>query len=107
MTTFEEVTEELPGYLTEEVAQAYWDNQPWYWETCDVKEFMDSLEEAYQGVFDSELDFGTEVANDIGMIDETSESRHYFDYDAFTRDLFMGDYWSESVPNGYAIFRAL
>ena len=103
--TFEEVIEELPNHITEEVAQAYWDNQPSYWETCDAKDFMDSLEEDYNGIYGSEEAFAEQLVDELGILDN-NEYAYYFDYEKFAHDLFLGDYWSENVSSGVAVFRS-
>lgn len=59
------------------------------------------FEEAYQGEWDDEEAFGYNLADD--MIEELrgdSTLARYFDYSAWSRDLFMGDYWSADNPTG-------
>lgn len=64
--------------------------------SSDVAGFMD----AYQGEFDSERDYAESMLDDTGMLAELPEwARSYFDIDAWTRDLFMDDYFSITIPN--------
>jgi antirestriction protein len=104
MITFSDVMEEVPSHLTgqEDAVQAFWDNQPGYWETITVKEFWEEFEGQYRGTWESELEFGEELAEDLVIDNELLRS--YFDYEMFTNDLFMGDYWSKDVTSGVAIF---
>ena len=45
------------------------------------------------GVDDSKEDFAREIVNDCYDIDKMMGNlSYYFDYEAFARDLFMGDY---------------
>lgn len=55
---------------------------------------LDSFEDAYVGEYECDLQFAQHLADDLGM------AHDYFDYDAWTRDLFMSDYWSERTPDG-------
>ena len=102
--TFDEVVEELPIHITEMVAQAYWNDQPSYWETCDVKDFIDSLEESFNGIYSDEKEFAEELVDELGILDNKEWSA-YFDYEQFAHDLFLGDYWSANIPTGIAVFR--
>lgn len=105
--TFEQVLEDAPSWIDEDVARVYWDNQSGYWEDQDAKEFWDSYEEAYQGIYEDENQFARELADDCGIAPSDEIGRRYFDYDALERDLFFGDYWSENVPSGVVVFRSL
>jgi len=43
--------------------------------------------------------------DDLGLLSEVPENlRFYFDYEAFARDLFIGDYWSADTVYGTAVF---
>lgn len=66
-----------------------------------------SWDDAYCGEYDNERDYAYTLADDIGMLSELTESlSYYFDYDAFARDLFMGDNYSINLPGGgIAVFR--
>lgn len=54
----------------------------------------DTFESAYMGHYDSEQAYAEQYIDETGMLDEMPESLQcYFDYEAFARDLFMGDYY--------------
>lgn len=68
---------------------------------------IENFEEAYQGEWDSEREYAENLLDDLGELDKIPEHlRYYFDYDAYTRDLFINDYFSERLSNGnVAVFR--
>jgi antirestriction protein len=104
-TTFEDVMSEAPAGFQdmEQVAQAYWDNDAYWCESLDPSEFWDKFEDAFAGVWDSEMDFTEQLVEDTGFLDVMPEHLiSYFDYEAYRRDLFMCDYWSATVT-GYAV----
>ena len=108
--TFEEVMSEAPAGFQdmEHEAQAFWNNDSWSCESLEVWEFWERFEEAFAGVWNSELDFTEDLLESTGQIDEIPEHfRFYFDYKLFARDLFISDYWSATVPNYcVAVFRS-
>ena len=54
----------------------------------------DAFESAYMGQYDSEQDYAEQYIDDTGMLSKMPESLQcYFDYEAFARDLFIGDYY--------------
>ena len=56
-------------------------------------EDFDRMDDSYVGVYDSEEDFAREMVNDCYDIEKMMGNlADYFDYEAFARDLFMGDY---------------
>lgn len=64
-------------------------------EYATPEEFRDS----YHGRWDSEREFTENLVDDLGLLREMPENmRWYFDYEAFSRDLFMSDY---SYMEGY------
>lgn len=66
---------------------------------------IDYILEAYNGVYDSEEDFATQFLEDTGDLASIPEHlQHYFDYDAYTRDLFICDFTSADVQSGVIIF---
>lgn len=68
----------------------------------DDESVFDDFREKFVGEYDSEEDFAYQLAEETCMFDQVPESvKMYFDYKAFARDLFMGDYDFES---GY-VFR--
>ena len=59
----------------------------------DSTEDLDRMHDAYVGVYDSEEDFARELVSDCYDLDNMMGSLAcYFDYEAFARDLFVGDY---------------
>ena len=68
----------------------------------------DNFEEAYAGEWRSEEEYADELAEELGLVNESAGgSWHYFDSEAFARDLFMGDYFSVDSPGGVWVFRSL
>lgn len=60
----------------------------------DSTEDLDNMHDAYVGVFDSKEDFAREIVSDCYDIEKMMGSlADYFDYEAFSRDLFMCDYY--------------
>ena len=56
-------------------------------------EDLDNMHDAYVGVYDSREDFAREIVSDCYDIENIMGNLAcYFDYEAFARDLFMGDY---------------
>ena len=61
---------------------------------CFSPEDLDRMDDAYMGVYDSKEDFAREIVNDCYGIEKMmGDLAYYFDYEAFARDLFMGDYY--------------
>ena len=57
-------------------------------------EDLDNMQDAYVGEYDSKEDFAREMVNDCYDIETMmGDLAYYFDYEAFARDLFMGDYY--------------
>lgn len=55
----------------------------------------EGFSDAYMGEWDSERAYAEELIENIGLLSNVSdEVSNYFDYDAWTHDLFMGDYTS-------------
>jgi antirestriction protein len=81
-----------------EVVRAYID--------CFDEGSLDQLEERFQGIHSNEEDFAYELVRDCYDLEKMMGSlAYYFDYEAFARDLFMGDYVSSDVSGGVAVFR--
>lgn len=56
-------------------------------------EDLDRMHDAYCGVYDSEEDFARETVNECYDLDKMmGDLSYYFNYEALTRDLFLGDY---------------
>lgn len=81
------------------------DRAVWEYLDCimDAEYTVETFEEAYCGKWDSENEFAQDLVHQTGMIPE-GFPEFYFDYDAFTRDLFMTDYFM--TPSGF-VFRNL
>lgn len=90
------------------VSESYLDEAVWEWleldedERATVAAYRDGIDqtqtdystilEAFQGTYDSELDWSYGYMESTGMLDGLPEfARNYFDYEAFARDAFMGD----------------
>ena len=57
-------------------------------------EDLDMMHDSYAGVYDSREDFAREIVSDCYDIENIMGNLAcYFDYEAFARDLFMGDYY--------------
>ena len=52
------------------------------------------LEDHYQGCYDSEVDFARQLFDECYVHQLPDNLICYFDYEAFTRDLFISDYFS-------------
>lgn len=91
----------------ESMGEEEFDNIAKYCELCDdycvsaVDDFLefyspedlDNMHDAYVGVYDSEEDFAREIVNECYDIDKMmGDLAYYFNYEALTRDLFVGDY---------------
>jgi antirestriction protein len=66
----------------------------------------EGFEEAFCGEWDSEKAYAEHLFDEI-YLHEVPERLHcYIDYEAFARDLFIGDYSSASSESGVYVFRA-
>ena len=82
---------------------------------------LDNFEEAWCGEWDSERDYAENLADECGYLSTPAEHAHhwagtdvtnpllsYIDWDAWARDVFMGDYWSARDPEGGVfVFRSV
>ena len=59
----------------------------------EIYDFISDFDNDYIGEYDSEEDFAYEQ---VEQMDLSEFAKRYFDYEAFARDLFCGNYWSES-----------
>jgi antirestriction protein len=66
-------------------------------------EDFSEFEDAYNGKWDSKTDFAEHIISECYDLSKMGELARYFDYEAFARDLFLGDYWMSD--NGH-IFRS-
>jgi antirestriction protein len=82
---------------------AWVDNSPTYYKWQEWQDWISDFEEAYSGEWNSESEFAEDLAVNTGLLDGVDDHiQLYFDWDKWTRDLFISDYWSS---NGY-IFRS-
>ena len=111
--------ENIPGSLySESMCEKGFEKIMEYCELCDeynvsaVEDFLefyspedlDRMQDSYAGVYDSKEDFALEIVNDCYDLDNMMGSLAcYFDYEKFTRDLFMCDYYFGSHGT---VFRA-
>lgn len=64
----------------------------WVEEMNGDPEDVSAFEDAYEGEYNSELDYIYQYIEDTGMLDGIPDNiRNYFDYEAFARDVFMTD----------------
>lgn len=61
--------------------------------TEDINTLISAFENDYIGKYDSEEDFARQLIEE--RQDLTYFAKQYFDYEAYTNDLFNNDYWSE------------
>jgi antirestriction protein len=74
----------------------------------DWGDLVAAFEEAYAGEWDDEEDYARELLDSMGEVRGDSLAERYFDYAAFTRDLFIGDYYSSPAPGGGVfVFRTI
>jgi len=82
---------------------AWVDNSPTYYKWEEWEEWLPNFEESYAGEWNSESEFAENLAVDCGLLDGVPDHiQLYFDWDKWTRDLFISDYW---YSNGY-VFRS-
>ena len=76
--------------LDETKHEAYAAFVGWYGQGADISCF----EDAYIGEYDSELGYAKQYLDDSGILSQIPESLQcYFDVKAFSRDLFINDYY--------------
>lgn len=62
-------------------------------QSIDIDTLMDQFQDDYQGYYNSEEEFATQIIDECYDLSDFVKS--YFNYDSFARDLFMGDYTYE------------
>ena len=70
----------------------------------DIDATATVLEEHYHGEYDSELEFATQLFDEIYSHEISDHIQHYIDYDAFARDLFINDYFSVYIDHHVHVF---
>jgi antirestriction protein len=58
----------------------------------DFHYLLSNFDEAYIGAYDNEKAYGEELVDELGILDKMGDLSPYFDYEAYTRDLFLSDY---------------
>lgn len=69
-----------------------------------VEEAKKLLEECYHGSYNSEVDFAQTIFDEFHGSVIPDNLIDYFDYDAFARDLFIGDYFSVEADGQTHVF---
>ena len=74
---------------------AWVNNSPTYYKWEEWQDWISDFEEAYSGEWNSEQEFAEDLAINTGLLDGVPDHiQIYFDWEKWTRDLFMTDYWS-------------
>ncbi|WP_158655766.1 antirestriction protein ArdA [Sphingobacterium sp. HMA12] len=66
----------------------------------DISDLISDFDDDYIGEYKDEEDFAYEQ---VEQMDLPEFAKTYFDYEAFARDLFSGDYWSD---NGHVFYNS-
>lgn len=66
----------------------------------DITDLINAFEADYIGEYKDEEDFAYEQVEEMDLPDF---AKRYFDYEAYARDLFLGDYWSDG---GYVFYNS-
>lgn len=66
----------------------------------DITDLISAFEADYIGEYKDEEDFAYEQVEEMDLPDF---AKRYFDYEAYARDLFLGDYWSDG---GYVFYNS-
>lgn len=67
-------------------------------------EDLDRMPDAYVGVYDTPRDFAYEKADEVFNLPNIGDIALYFDYDAYTRTIFVNDYYFGSHGTVYNRF---
>lgn len=70
----------------------------------DLEEAQRFIDEAYCGSFDSEVEFAESLYEDCYSGAIPDNLLGYFDFEAFSRDLFINDYFSIEAANRTHVF---
>lgn len=102
---FDELFEEFENYISleEDEIEAY----KAYTSDIVGKHYatVEGFKEDYQGFFESEKAFCENWVDEIGLLNEVPENlAYYFDYAAYSSDLFITDFISSSAPGGVYVF---
>lgn len=66
---------------------------------------VSNFEDAYAGCHPSELSYAEDLFDEIYLPDVPASVRYYIDYEAFSRDLFINDYFSMDGSEGTHVYR--
>jgi len=88
---YERFEEDRPSWCDEDAGEAFYDNQPKYWDECPDG-FWDAFEEAYAGRFCDDEDFAYDVAENLGFEQPDEWPYSCIDWTRAARDLRF-DYW--------------
>ncbi len=61
---------------------------------------VENFEDIYAGDWESEKDFGENLFDELYAHEIPDHLQNYIDYESFSHDLFMGDYYSLTGNNG-------
>jgi len=61
---------------------------------------VERFQEAYCGKYDTEQDYAEELFDEIYLPEVPESVRYYIDYEKFSRDLFISDYYSIDAEDG-------
>jgi antirestriction protein len=71
---------------------------------CDLETAIEEFEDAYCGQYDSEDEYAQELFDEC--YDVPNHLANYIDYEKFSRDLFISDYYSQDAKSsGVHVFR--
>lgn len=69
-----------------------------------LEDATEAIENNYHGAYRRELDFATELFDDIYLDSFPPHLSSYIDYEAFARDIFINDYFSLDVDGDAHVF---
>lgn len=96
--------ENLWDHYETEAWQAYCDNFGYEYDDGDV---VSDFEEAYSGAYRDGEEFAETLAEDLGLAPDPNRWPLYcIDWKRAARDLFMGDYWSDTIDGTTYVFRS-
>ena len=62
----------------------------------DASDLEGQFNDVFMGEFDSDADMASDLLDSTGELEAIPENlRHYFDYEAYARDMMTGDVWKE------------
>lgn len=70
----------------------------------DIESSKNAMENNYHGEYKSELDFAQCIFDDYYLNEIPTSLQYYIDYEAFSRDIFVNDYYSIVIAGDFHIF---